>query len=49
MKYAAVTTFPLSAYHAYAKQMIASYLEFWPKEVPLFIVLDEGMGQQAVS
>jgi len=48
MKYAAVTTFPLSAYHAYAKQMIASYLEFWPKEVPLFIVLDEGMGQQAV-
>lgn len=41
MKLAVVTTFPLSYYNLCAREMLATFDQYWPKEADLFISLDK--------
>lgn len=41
-KFAAVTTFPDAAWNGYAKSMLDTYCELWPKEAPIMVRLDYG-------
>lgn len=40
---AVVTTFPNNAWDIYAKQMLESFVKYWPAEVPLLIQLDNDL------
>ncbi len=40
---AVITTFPNYAWDIYAKQMIQSFVKFWPVEIPLLIALDDDL------
>lgn len=41
MKIAVLTTFPNEMYEVYGKEMIQSFVKFWPEEVPLLVQLDD--------
>lgn len=41
MKIAVVTTFPTNYYELCAKEMLATFDQYWPKDVDLFIALDK--------
>lgn len=46
MKIAVCTTFPLSYYELCAREMLASFDKYWPKDVELFIALDKVSKQE---
>lgn len=41
MNIAVVTTFPNDMFNVYAKRMLESFVENWPKEVPILVQLDD--------
>ncbi len=41
MKIAVVTTFPESHFEVCAKDMLASFMKFWPQDIKMYIQLDE--------
>lgn len=43
MSIAVITTFPNNCFDVYGKQMIQSFVEFWPNEIPLLINLDDNL------
>lgn len=49
MSIAVITTFPNSAWNIYAKDMIESFVQFWPSEVPLLIQLDDDQLRKEVQ
>lgn len=50
MTIAVITTFPNSSIDVYAKRMVQNYMQFWPKEIPLLIQLDDDLlAQQVLS
>lgn len=38
-----ITTFPNNSYDIYAKQMLQSFVQYWPKEIPLLLALDDNL------
>lgn len=40
---AVITTFPTHAWPIYAKQMVESYIKYWPVEIPLLVALDDDL------
>lgn len=40
-KYIAVTTFPAAAWDFYAKLMLTTFVEHWPADIPLIVVIDQ--------
>lgn len=46
---AVITTFPNYAWQIYAKQMLQSFVQFWPQEIPLLIQLDDDLLHKDVS
>jgi len=45
-KIAAITTFPNESWEKYAKTGVKSFMERWPKDIPLMIQVDPGEGQE---
>lgn len=43
MNIAVITTFPSNCFDLYAKDMISSFVKFWPKKIPLLIQLDDDL------
>lgn len=46
MKIAVCTTFPLSYYDLCAREMLATFDKYWPKDIDLFIALDKVTQEQ---
>ena len=42
-KIAVITTFPNSMWNVYARKMIKSHVQYWPKDIPLMIQLDDDL------
>lgn len=40
---AVITTFPNDSWDLYSKKMVSSFVQFWPKDVPLLIELDDDL------
>jgi hypothetical protein len=43
MKAAVITTFPNHSWEIYAKAMLQSFVQYWPKEIPLLVQLDDDL------
>lgn len=43
MNIAVITTFPSNMWDVYAKQMLTSFVQYWPKEIPILIALDDDL------
>lgn len=43
MSIAVITTFPSNMYQVYAKDMIESFVKYWPAEIPLLVQLDDDL------
>lgn len=46
---AVLTTFPNNMFDVYARQMIQSFVTYWPKEIPLLIELDNDLLAHQIS
>jgi len=46
---AVVTTFPNHMFEVYAKEMIKSFVQNWPAEIPLLVQLDDNLLADQVS
>lgn len=49
MSIAVVTTFPNNCWQVYAEQMIKSFVQHWPAEIPLLVQLDDDLLTDQVS
>lgn len=50
MTIAVITTFPNNSIDIYAKRMVQSFAQFWPKKIPLLVQLDDDLiAQQVLS
>lgn len=49
MSIAVITTFPSSMYEVYAKDMLTSFVKYWPAEVPLLVQLDDDLVLDSVK
>lgn len=43
MNIAVITTFPSNMWQVYAKDMLQSFVKYWPKEIPLLVQLDDDL------
>jgi hypothetical protein len=43
MTIAVITTFPNDCWEVYAKQMLQSFVQYWPKDIPLMVELDDDL------
>lgn len=40
---AVITSFPTNCWEVYARQMLTSFTQYWPKEIPLLIAIDDDL------
>lgn len=43
MSVAVITTFPNTMFDVYAKQMLQSFVQYWPQDIPLLVQLDDDL------
>lgn len=49
MSIAVITTFPDNCFDVYAKQMLQSFVQHWPQDIPLLVQLDDDLVREQVQ
>lgn len=49
MRIAVITTFPNNMFDVYARQMLESFVRYWPQDIPILVALDDDSLQSDVE